>query len=181
MLRGEGKAMQYLRFERAARRDCARRRPVHARGVGSVVAAVCIFAPVNDDACVEERGAKGPEHRGKAAGLQAGSACLCAGGREDNEARQVGRASGKPMSGAPAASRARVAGHVLTGKRSYTLIMTSVRVSERVDLWEEEREGRVPEGRPDFLEDMANDIRRRWTRQRQARLQWSKLRMQLVR
>lgn len=50
---------------------------------------------------------------------------------------------------------------MLTGKRSYTLMITSVRESESVDLWEEEREVRVPEGRLDFLEDMVNNIRRR--------------------
>lgn len=68
-LRGEGEAVEDLASKGAARGLCLGLCPVDTRHSAPVVAAVCVFATVDDDAGVEQRGPKCPQDGGYATGL----------------------------------------------------------------------------------------------------------------
>ena len=68
--RRKREAVQQFASEGAAGRVGSGRRPVDARLASVCVAAVGVFAAVDDDAGVEERGSEEPEGRGDAAGLE---------------------------------------------------------------------------------------------------------------
>lgn len=68
--RGKREAVEKLASEGAAGRLGAGRRPVDARLASVCVAAVGVFAAVDDDAGVEKGCSEEPEGRGDAAGLE---------------------------------------------------------------------------------------------------------------